>query len=83
MSRPFSSGVVIGSDVDFMLENPVTVTCYKYVFGAFAHILCLPLLFFQGLNEISRGGRDRKLWILGRGASLDGSSSADGKLLYT
>ena len=42
---PFSAhGVVIGLDLDFMLENPITVVtmCYKYVFGTLAHILCLP-----------------------------------------
>lgn len=44
--EPLSSahGVVIGLDLDFMPENPITVVpmCYKYVFGTLAHILCLP-----------------------------------------
>lgn len=43
--EPLSSGdsVVIGLDLDFMLENPIILIpmCYKYVFGTLAHILCL------------------------------------------
>lgn len=37
-------GAVIGLDLDYMLENPITVVpmYYKYVFGTLAHILCLP-----------------------------------------
>lgn len=48
--RTYSSarGVVMGLDLDFMLENPITVvpTCYKYVFGALAHVLCPSCCFF-------------------------------------
>lgn len=46
MSSPLSSacGVVIGLDLDFMLENPIAVipTCYKHVFGTLSHLVCLP-----------------------------------------
>lgn len=46
MSSPLSSacGVVIGLDLDFMLENPIAVipTCYKHVFGTLPHLVCLP-----------------------------------------
>lgn len=40
----FAHGVVIGLDLDFMLENPITVhqMCYKYVFGTLVLIFCLP-----------------------------------------
>ncbi len=65
-----------------MLENPITVIpmCYKYAFGTLAHIFCLPYMggtVFSGgggLNEISRGSGDRKLWIVGREALLIASA---------
>lgn len=88
---PSARGVVIGLDVDFTLENPITVVpmCYKYVFWHLCSYFMPSLLtreggcFFGGLNEISGGKRrQEKLWILGREASMDGFGSADGKLLY-
>lgn len=80
--EPLSSarGAVIGLDVDFMLENPITVVpmCHKYVWHPCSSFYAF--LMWDFLNEISRGSGDRKLWILRREASLDGFCSADGKL---
>lgn len=48
--RTYSSarGVVMGLDLDFMLENPITVvpTCYKYVWRPRSCFMPVLLLFF-------------------------------------